>query len=154
MSTKPTILCVDDQPSNLQIRAMLLEQFGCSTLMAADHTSALQMVSNNHIDLAVIDYHLADGETGEEIARDLRVICPDLPMIMLTGDSKLPQSVCDSVDEVLIKGASDPRALFDQIQKLLPDAELRPPRVMLIKEPHSKDGFGQQATETESEKAS
>jgi CheY-like chemotaxis protein len=138
MSKKPTILCVDDQASNLTIRAMLLEQFGCAPLTAVDHRSALQVLSNNHIDLAVIDYHLALGETGEDIARDLRVLCPDLPMIMLTGDSKLPQSAIEAVDEVLIKGASSPRALLDLIEKLLPAAELRPRHVMLVPEPEPK----------------
>lgn len=135
MSGKPTILCVDDQPSNLQIRAMLLEQFGCTALTATDHRSALHLASENEVDLAVIDYHLAAGETGEAIARDIRIVRPRLPMIMLTGDSKLPQSACEAVNEVLIKGASNPTALFDLIQKLLPDAQLRPRRPMLVKEP-------------------
>ena len=132
MSKKPTILCVDDQAGNLQIRALLLQQFGCATLTASDHRSALHAATEGTVDLAVIDYHLADGETGEDIARDLRVMHPRLPLIMLTGDSKLPQSTCELVDEVLIKGAGNPRALIDLIQKLLPDAELVPRKEMLF----------------------
>jgi CheY-like chemotaxis protein len=139
MSGKPTILCVDDQPSNLQIRAMLLEQFGCRALTAADHQAALHTISEEEVDLAIIDYHLADGETGEEVVRDVRVVRPQMPLIMLTGDSKLPQSACDCVDEVLIKGASDPRALFELIEKLLPEAELLPRRAMLVSEPGNGD---------------
>src|SRR3954462_8312686 len=121
MARKPIILCVDDQPSNLQIRAMMLEQFGCSVGTATDHRSALHAVSEGPFDLAIVDYHLANGETGEEVARDIRVMNPQMPIIMLTGDSRLPQSACDVVDEVIIKGASNPGALFDLIQKLLPD---------------------------------
>jgi two-component system, OmpR family, response regulator len=149
MSSKPTILCVDDQPSNLRIRAMLLEQFGCVAKTAPDGQSALRIVTSDLIDLIVIDYHLAHGESGEDVARDVRVIRPRLPIIMLTGDTKLPQSACEAVDEVLIKGASNPTALFDLIQKLLPNAELRPRRPVLIEE--LPDGSG---TPQKSSKAS
>lgn len=126
MAAKPRILCIDDQPENVRIRAMLLEQFGCEVTTVADHHSTLQAVSRQRFDLLVIDYHLARGETGEEIARDIRVLRPDLPLIMLTGDSKLPDSAAESVDAVLIKGVSNPRALLDLVEKLVPGAKLRP----------------------------
>lgn len=106
---------------------MMLEQFGCIVVTATDHRSALQLPSEMAVDLAVIDYHLARGETGEQIARDLRVMFPRLPLIMLTGDCKLPQSAVESVDAVLIKGSSGPTALLELIGKLLPQAGLRPP---------------------------
>ncbi|MGE5112373.1 MAG: response regulator [Acidobacteriaceae bacterium] len=128
MASKPKVLCIDDQPENVRIRAMLLEQFGCEVTTVADHQGTLQAVSSHPFDLLVIDYHLAHGETGEEIARDIRVIRPELPLIMLTGDTKLPDSASESVDAVLIKGASDPRALLDLVEKLVPGAKLRPRR--------------------------
>jgi len=121
---KPIILCVDDQSGNLRIRAMMLEQFGCIALTAIDHKSALRAASEKAPDLAVIDYHLANGENGEQLAHDLRVLCPRVLLIMLTGDFKLPPSAADSVDAVLIKGAGGPPALLELIQKLLPGAPL------------------------------
>lgn len=135
MPKKPRILCVDDQIENLRIRTMLLEQFGCEAVAVQDHLSALKALSENEVSLMLIDYHLANGATGEEIARDVRVMHPDLPLIMLTGDSKLPESAYDCVDVVLFKGMSSPATLLDTIQKLLPDAELRPRRPMLVPEP-------------------
>jgi CheY-like chemotaxis protein len=131
--SKPRILCVDDQAGNLRIRAMLLEQFGCLVVTACDHQTSLRAVTENTFDLAVIDYHLAGGETGEQIARDLRVLVPQVKLILLTGDNKLPQSALASVDAVLIKGSSDPAALLDLIQRLLPEAELRVRRPNLFK---------------------
>jgi CheY-like chemotaxis protein len=123
---KPKILCVDDQAENLRVRAMLLEQFGCDVVEAQDHQSALRAITEDGIDLLVIDYHLAEGVTGEEIARDVRVIRPELPLIMLTGDSKLPDSAARCVDAVLIKGVSNPRALLELIEKLVPRPQLKP----------------------------
>jgi CheY-like chemotaxis protein len=133
VAKKPKILCVDDQVENLRVRAMLLEQFGCEVVEAQDHQSALREVSEDSIDLIVIDYHLARGQTGEEIARDVRVMRPELPLIMLTGDSKLPDSAAECVDAVLIKGSSNPRALLELIEKLVPGAQLRPRRDHIIR---------------------
>jgi len=134
MPRKPTVLCIDDLPDNLRVRTALLEQFGCATIAVADHAAALQVVTEKQVDLLIIDYHLAHGRTGEEIARDVRVMRPDIPLIMLTGDASLPKSAHECVDEVLIKGTSSPGELLDLIQKLIPDAALRPRRPMLIQE--------------------
>lgn len=131
-TSKPRILCVDDKAENLKIRTMMLEQFGCETISACDYDESMRILGKNEVDLLLIDYHLADGRTGEEIARDVRGAHPELPMIMLTGDSKLPQSAQDSVDAVLIKGLSDPRLLLDTIQELLPSKEVKQRRPMLI----------------------
>lgn len=133
MAKKPRILCVDDQVENLRVRAMLLEQFGCEVVQVQDHQSALREVTEDNIDLAVIDYHLARGQTGEEIARDVRVIHPEIPLIMLTGDWKLPDSAAECVDAVLIKGASNPRALLTLIERLIPGTQLRPRHDPFIK---------------------
>jgi len=126
MSRKPKILCVDDKVENLRIRGMLLEQFGCEPVIASDHNSALRACAENNIDLAVIDYHLARGETGDMLAHDIRVMYPTLPLVMLTGDPQLPSSAAETVDAVLIKGQSSPAALFDLIERLLPSATVIP----------------------------
>jgi CheY-like chemotaxis protein len=130
MAGKPTILCVDDRIDNARIRVMLLEQFGCAGLAVTDGTSALRVLKEQPIDLIIIDYHLV-GETGEDVARDVRVLWPKLPLIMLTGDSKLPESARASVDEVLIKG-SNPGMLLDAIRRLLPESEMKARRPMLV----------------------
>jgi CheY-like chemotaxis protein len=129
MSRKPKILCVDDKIENVRIRAMLLEQFGCEAVIASDHNSALRACTENSIDLALLDYHLARGENGEDLARDLRVMYPKLPLIMLTGDPELPGSAAETVDAVLVKGQCNPRVLLDIIEQLLLNATLaaRPP---------------------------
>ncbi len=126
MSGKPKILCVDDKADNLRIRTMLLEQFGCETITALDHNAALRACMENRIDLALIDYHLARGETGDVLAHDIRLLYPKIPLIMLTGNPQLPAGASETVDATLIKGQSSPEALFDLIERLLPDASLIP----------------------------
>jgi CheY-like chemotaxis protein len=129
MPDKPKILCVDDKIDNLRIRAMMLERFGWEAVIATDRDSALRACKDGGVDLAVLDYHLANGETGEDLARDLRKINPKLPIILLTGDVNVPASAAENVNAVMIKGMGGPRALLDLIEKLLPDATSlgRPP---------------------------
>jgi CheY-like chemotaxis protein len=120
------VLCVDDLATNLEVRTIMLRTFGCDTLKAEDHHSAMQLLSESSVDVMVIDYHLADGQTGDQLARDVRAMRPEIALIMLTGDSKLPDSASESVDAVLIKGTSSPSALIDLIEDLVPGAQLRP----------------------------
>lgn len=103
MGKKPTILCVDDMEENLRIRVLLLQQFGCETLTVPDHTTAIRIAADVPIDLVLIDYHLANGETGEEVAQDVRVLKPHVPLVMLTGDVHLPDHARQCVDAVLTK---------------------------------------------------
>ncbi len=138
MDEKPVILCIDDQQENLRIRTLLLELFGCATVAVADYRSALKAVTEQKIDLILIDYHLADGRNGEEIARDVRVIRPHLPLVMLTGDSNIPGSARACVDAVLVKGASDPKTLLATIERLLPHSKLKPRRENILPDRSSK----------------
>ena len=122
---KPRILCVDDRSENLLIRKMMLELFGCEVIAVSDVTTALAVLAQDHIDLALIDYHLEEEVDGEQLARAIRESNPKIGLIMLTGDPKIPESARESVDVLLIKGASNPRDLLDAIQELLPEATLR-----------------------------
>jgi len=138
MSRKPTILCVDDRADNLLIRKMMLEQFGCKVVAVNDSSACLTALAENRVDLVLIDYHLAEKANGEDLARQIRNAMPQLPLILLSGDPKIPDSARESVDAVLIKGVSNPRDLLDLIEDLVPDATLlkRPPP--LLPETNSK----------------
>lgn len=132
MSSKPTILCVDDHADNLLIRKLMLEQFGCVVVAVNDSRSCIRALSENNVDLVVIDYHLAEETNGEDLARQIRKATPELPLIMLTGDPKISDSVRDSVDAVLIKGTGSPRDLLDLIEELLPGTTLRTRRPQIL----------------------
>jgi len=125
MARKPTILCVDDRAENLLVRKLMLEQFGCKVVAVNDSRACVKALSEGPVDLVLIAYHLDEATNGEDLARQIRKERPALPLIMLTGDPKIPDSVRESVDAVLIKGAGSPKDLLDLIQDLVPDATLR-----------------------------
>jgi len=132
VAKKPTILCVDDRADSLLIRKLMLEQFGCEVVAVNDSRSCLEAFNEHAVDLVLIDYHLAEETNGEDLARAIRASWPKLPLIMLTGDPILPDSARESVDAVLIKGASNPSALLDLIEDLVPDASLRARRPPIL----------------------
>lgn len=138
MPKKPRILCVDDKRDSLLVRKLLLEQFGCEVIAVNDGRSCLDALHHAVIDLVLIDYHLAEETNGEQLARSIRASSPKLPLIMLTGDPKIPDSVREAVDAVLIKGASNPDDLFYRIEELVPGASLRPRQRQAPLRPASK----------------
>ena len=125
---KPKILCLDDQRDNLRIRKLFLEQFGCEVVPVEEAQECLQVATHEQFDLAILDYHLAGEVTGEDVARDLRVMVPDLLLMMLSGDPNIPESAKECVDAVFLKGSSNPSELLDTIQSLMPEFELKPRR--------------------------
>lgn len=125
MARKPTILCVDDRADNLLIRKLMLEQFGCKVVAVNNSRACISALGENPVDLVLIDYHLAEATNGEDLAREIRRDRPELPLVMLTGDPRIPDSVRDCVDAVLIKGAGSPKDLLNLIEDLVPEAGLR-----------------------------
>lgn len=124
----PRILCLDDQRENLRLRKLFLEQFGCEVLTVEDAQECLQIAAREPLDLAILDYHLSGTMTGEDVARDLRMMVPDLALMMLSGDPHIPESAKECVDAVFLKGSGAPGELIELIRGLLPDCELKPRR--------------------------
>ena len=132
MARKPSILCVDDRADSLLIRKLMLQQFGCDVVAVNDAPSCLDVLNQHAIDVVLIDYHLAAQTTGEALAHMIRKRWPSVALVMLTGDPKIPDSARESVDAVLIKGASDPKDMMDLIEHLVPEAALRPRRSIVV----------------------
>ncbi|HEV2465245.1 MAG TPA: response regulator [Acidobacteriaceae bacterium] len=131
---KPKILCLDDQRDNLRIRKFFLEQFGCEVIPVEDAQTCLHIATHQPLDLAILDYHLAGDVTGEDVARDLRILVPDLLLMMFSGDPKIPESAKECVDAVYLKGAGSPAELLDVIHSLLPDFDIKPHRKPMSRE--------------------
>lgn len=130
----PRILCLDDQRENLRLRKIFLEQFGCEVLTVEDAQECLQIAAHEPLDLAILDYHLATEVTGEDVAHDLRAMRPELLLMMLSGDPKIPQSARECVDAVFIKGIDSPAELLSTIQSLLPEYQLKPRRKLMTRD--------------------
>ena len=103
----PRILLVDDQRDILKLLHSTLNTLAheLDILEAPSGEEALLEASRNKVDLLVSDYRLP-GITGVELMHKIRVKCPDVRVILVTGitDRK-------ARDEILNAGAA---AVFDK----------------------------------------
>jgi len=112
-----TILCVDDEQHGLMIRQMLLERVGYSVLTAASAREGLALFSRQPIDAVVLDYYLPAVDGGR-VATAMRLIKPDVPIILFSVQWNLPEDTGTVADAVLGKG-QHPMSLLNTLENVL-----------------------------------
>jgi PAS domain S-box-containing protein len=82
-----TVLLVEDNPDVASVSRNLLEQLGFSVRRVADAETALREIERNHVDLVFSDIVMPGRLDGLGLARRLRELRPDLPVLLATGYS-------------------------------------------------------------------
>jgi CheY-like chemotaxis protein len=86
------VLVVDDDPLVVASTAAMLEDVGHVALEALSGARALDMLHDGlKVDVVVTD-HAMPGMTGAELARQIRLAWPELPVILATGYAELPNA--------------------------------------------------------------
>jgi CheY-like chemotaxis protein len=117
----PMILCVDDEPTGLSARRLLLSIAGYTVLTANNGDDALWLFSRNHVDLVITD-HLLPDVAGVELMRQMKLLKPDIPIILFTGFVD-PLPGFEQADQVLTKGGVTPPEFLAQIAAVLSRVE-------------------------------
>ncbi len=113
-----SVLLVDDDPNILETAADVLEDAGFLITKADSAASAKEQIGRKSVDLAILDYSLPDTQ-GNQLAFELRRLCPKLKVILLTGQQSHDIPPCEaSVNRVLTKPV-DPPQLVRIINELL-----------------------------------
>jgi CheY-like chemotaxis protein len=114
---KPIILCVDDEQNALLVRQRVLEKDGYEVIPASSVSQALNVLELRSVDLVLTDL-LMPGGTGAELADEVRLRWPRVPVIVLSGVNEIPEnlsahlflnklegpvSLCRRVREVLLE---------------------------------------------------
>jgi len=86
-SGSSTVLLVEDNPDVAAASTSLLEQLGYYVRRVADAEEALREVERDGIDLVFTDIVMPGKMDGLALARRLREIRPDLPVLLATGYS-------------------------------------------------------------------
>jgi len=108
------VLLLDDEPANLHLRSAILRQHGYSCVPASTIEEATEAF--NHIDIAVLDYHLGSGRFGTEVASHLRRSRPQVPIIILSAT--LERHFGGAEDMHLLKGYSSVDDLLAALSSL------------------------------------
>ncbi len=111
------VLCVDDEVVGLRVRKILLERAGYRVLTAGDGSAGLRIFSDYPIEAVVLDYSMP-GMHGGEVARRMRKVKPDVPILLLSAYVGLPEDVSSVVDVYMTKGEGAP-ALLDKLSNML-----------------------------------
>jgi CheY-like chemotaxis protein len=106
---KRTILCVDDQPLVLKARQWVLELAGYSVLTATNAPEGMELFRHERVDLVLTD-HLLPGESGSDLAIEMKRLRPEIPIAMLSGLADRPEDAT-AADMFLTKGMPVPEFL-------------------------------------------
>jgi CheY-like chemotaxis protein len=87
MAGSGTVLLVEDNPDVASVSSNLLEQLGYTVRRVADAEAALREIERNNVDLVFSDIVMPGKIDGLSLARQLREIRPDLPILLATGYS-------------------------------------------------------------------
>lgn len=115
-AAKAKVLCVDDDLSGLVIRAMVLEKYGYEVLTATDGEQALKLFHNAEIDAVLIDYYMPMVD-GAYVARAMRRLKPQVPIVMISAAYTLPTGALKDSDAFVLKGTtpSEMNAVLDKV---------------------------------------
>ena len=92
------ILCVDNEPDILEAMNLLLDRWGCPSVMLAETQAqaAQQVLMHGTPDFVLVDYHLTDQSNGLQVMQHLdNILATQLPAIVITADrsSELEEAV-------------------------------------------------------------
>jgi CheY-like chemotaxis protein/HPt (histidine-containing phosphotransfer) domain-containing protein len=121
----PTILVVDDEPSLRCFAEALLQDLGYAALLAESGRAAVQLLLEKPEAVAAVLLDMTmPGMRPEETFRLLREIRPDLPVIILSGDT-----------ESAVRERFGPNSIAGYIQKPYSDLELEATLAQVLTEP-------------------
>lgn len=117
---KPRILVVDDEPGIREFLKDFLEDNGFDVQGASSGGEAKTLMPLDGFDLVLVDNQLGDT-TGLTLAREIKQVHDDIPIILITGHASLEtaiQAIRMDVDDYLLKPI-DTKRLLNTIQRHL-----------------------------------
>jgi two-component system, NtrC family, response regulator AtoC len=101
MSSKPSVLVVDDDAAVSRVLAALLGQGGFEASLASSAEAALAALDAAPVDLVLSDVRMP-GRSGLELLKLLKERQPELPVVLITAHGTVPLAV-----EAMREGAAD-----------------------------------------------
>jgi len=112
----PVVLCIDDDELALRVRKLLLSSAGYDVLTASSGEAGLEMLKQNPVNLVIAD-HFLSAKTGTEIAKEMKELKTEVPILIVSGSDEAPGGL-EFVDGFLPK-AEAPNVLLDTVARLL-----------------------------------
>jgi len=103
MMKKKSILYAEDEYTNRKIMEIQCRNFGVECALEENGRKALERCGKETFDLVILDQYMP-GLNGDEIARELKKMKPDMPLVAITSDdSCVPRLKATGFDSVYVK---------------------------------------------------
>jgi two-component system, NtrC family, sensor kinase len=119
------ILVVDDEPGITQLCVRLLERAGYKVTSFNKAKQALDYLSQNQIDLLLVDIRMPDI-TGFDLINGVRAFQPDMAVLIMTGFGTLEtaiQALRQGVDGLILKPFDTSTELLQAVRQALADSQ-------------------------------
>ena len=123
------VLLLDDDPIQLSVRQLLLRRGGVESEVATSAQDALDLLINDTKAKnfgAVITDHLMPDLNGDEFVRRLRLLDPDMPVIVVSGLPDI-EGAYVGLDVVILCKPCDPEQMLSTVAAAL-SGDVRPPQ--------------------------
>ncbi len=110
------ILCVDDEPNSLILRKLVLQKAGYEVVTASSAAQALDLLGSQKVDLVLSD-QLMPGQTGTQLAQQIKTNWPKLPVILISGVNEIPADA--SFADLFMSKVEGPQAMCQKISDVL-----------------------------------
>ena len=98
----PTVLCIDDLPQALELRKATLESHGYCVKIASSGHTAIKMLEETSVAAVLLEYK-QEGMDAEAVACHIKQRFPNLPIILLSAYSEMPERILWLVDEYVMR---------------------------------------------------
>lgn len=95
------VLCIDDRPPLLELRKAFLASHSICTKTAVNGYAAMKMLEQMAVDAIILEYK-QEGMDSEAVAFQIKQRFPNLPIIMLSANTDIPERVLRLVDEYVM----------------------------------------------------
>lgn len=127
-----SLLIVDDQPLNRQLIRRYLQGLNLNIHEASSGREAIQIASDNVVDMIFMDIHMPDM-SGIEAAKKIRMLCSNKPpyIVSLTADVYVDKQINDNSDQIVFDEFLLKPVMRDTIRQAVvdllgPDLQLHP----------------------------
>jgi CheY-like chemotaxis protein len=104
---KPLILCIEDDPIYLTLRKGVLEKEGYNVIGVTSAAEALKALREAPVCCTIAD-HMLQGQTGTQLAQEMKAIKSDVPVILFSGTNP---ATLQGTDVFVNKGETTARFL-------------------------------------------
>jgi CheY-like chemotaxis protein len=113
----PTILCIDDDSSLLELQKSILEASGYTVLTAPDGPTGITLASDHSVDAIILDFKMP-GMDGDKVAEVLMKERPGLPVVICTGYFDAVPEWLKWLAAALVQKGDGPHVLLSTIEEL------------------------------------